>query len=127
MTPSLPKNQARQVRTLGESPAEARRRMQSSGGAAEPESEARPPLGEEVKGPLQPKHLAAIEAADGGFKGGASDGPVEDYEEPVEPPTPSKAMETIRQLSQDKLQLRSELDAALAKLGRYEARFGEID
>lgn len=127
MTPSLPKNQAKQVRTLGESPAEARRRMQSSGGAGEPELEARPPLGQEVKGPLRPEHLAAIEKAEGGFKGGATDGPVEDYDEPVEPPTPSKAMDMIRQLSQDKLQLRSELDAALSKLGRYEARFGEID
>lgn len=125
--PAIPKNQAKQVRTLGESPAEARRRMQSSGGAGEPELEARPPLGQEVKGPLQPQHIAAIEAAEGGFKGGASDGPVEDYEEPVEPPTPSKAMETIRQLSQDKLQLQTERDSALNLVSRYKAKYGELD
>jgi hypothetical protein len=123
MAPSLPKNQAKQVRTLGETPAEARARMESSAGAVVEQ----PPRGQEVKGPLRPEHLAAIEQAEGGFKGGASDGPVEDYEEPVEPPTPSKAMETIRQLSQDKLQLQTERDSALNLVSRYKAKYGELD
>ena len=113
---------------MGETPAEARRRMASSGGADGASAEATPPLGEEVEGPLQPQHLAAIEKAEGGFSGGPADGgTTEDAPDEIEPPTPSKAMETIRQLSQDKLQLQTELDAALAKLGRYEAQFGELD
>jgi hypothetical protein len=117
-------NSATQVPSMGETPAEARRRMTSGGGTAETTS----PFGEEIKGPLQPQHLAAIEEAEGGFSGGPVDGgTVEDAPDEIEPPTPSKAMETIRQLSQDKLQLQTELDAALAKVGRYEAKYEEVD
>jgi hypothetical protein len=127
MRPSRP-NSATQVSSMGETPAEARRRMASSGGADGARTEAAPPLGEEVEGPLGPQHIAAIEQAEGGFSGGPVDGgTVEDAPDEIEPPTPSKAMDTIRQLSQDKLQLQTELDAALAKLGRYESKFGELD
>lgn len=127
--PTLPKNKARQVSSLGESPAEARRRMQSSGGAAAPKTEAKPPLGEEVAGPLQPKHIAAIREAEEGFSGGGPtrDGTTQEVEETTEPPTPSKAMEVIRQLSQEKLQLQSELNAALNLIGRYKVAHGELD
>lgn len=125
--PTLQPPKANQVSSLGETPAEARRRMAHSGGGSTPQSETRPPLGEKVEGPLTPEHMKAIRDAEEGFSGGGTDGSVEDVEETTEPPTPSKAMETIRQLSQDKLQLQSERDAALNKLQRYEAQFGEID
>jgi hypothetical protein len=116
---------AKQVSSLGETPAEARRRMRSSGGV---EAKATPPLGEEVTGPLQPKHIAAIREADEGFGGGPTEGAtVEEAGDTADPPSPAKAMQVIRQLSQDKLQLRTELDAALAKLNRYERKFGELD
>lgn len=108
-----------QVAKLGESPADARRRM-ASGATVEQ------PVGQEVEGPLTPEQMAAIREAEEGFSGGAG-GTVEDAVETTEPPTPSKAMETIRQLGQEKLQLQTELDAAYGKLGRYEAKFGEID
>lgn len=123
MQPGRP-NSATQVSSMGETPAEARRRMASGGAAAE----TKPPLGEEVEGPLQPQHLAAIEEAEGGFSGGPVDGgTVEEAPDEIEPPTPSKAMETIRQLSQDKLQLQTERDAALSKVARYEEKYGELD
>lgn len=126
--PELPKNSATQVSSLGETPAEARRRMQSSGGGSAPQAETQLPAGKEVEGPLTPQHIAAIQEADEGFSGDpVSGGTVEEAPDMTEPPTPSKAMETIRQLSQDKNQLRTELDAALNKLQRYEAQFGEID
>lgn len=120
---------AQQVSKLGESPAEARRRMSSGGGsAATAESETQPPLGEEVKGPLKAEHIAAIREADEGFGGGpVSGGTVEDAEELTEPPTPAKAMDMIRQLSQDKVQLSTELDAALKKVARYENKYGPLD
>jgi hypothetical protein len=108
---------------MGETPAEARRRMGSSDGAV---VETEPPLGEEVEGPLSPEHMAAIRAADEGFSGGAGE-TVEDAVETTEPPTPSKAMEVIRQLGQDKIQLRSELDAALNLVERYKSVYGELD
>lgn len=123
--PTLQPKKANQVSSLGETPAEARRRMASGGGSEV--AETRPPLGEEVKR-LTPEHMAKIREADEGFSGGpAAGGTVEEAEELTEPPTPSKAMDTIRQLSQEKNQLSTELDAALAKLQRYAARFGEID
>lgn len=119
--PQVPQNKARQVRSLGETPAEARKRMAA---AAEVEQ----PKGTEVEGPLTPAHLAAIEAAEGGFKDtGVSDGPPQDIDELAEPPSPSKAMETIRQLSTEKNQCRAELDAALQLVQRYRNKFGELD
>lgn len=102
--------------------------MQSSGGGEAPAAEAKPPLGEQVDGPLKPEHIAAIREADEGFSGGPpQDAAVEEAEDATPPPSPTKAMDTIRQLSQNNLQLQTELDAALAKLQRYEAQFGEID
>lgn len=122
------KSNAKQVSSLGESPAEARRRMQSSGGAGSVESETRPPLGEEVKGPLTPQHIATIREAEEGFGGGPGDGAsVEEGIETAEPPTPSKAMEMIRQLGQEKIQLLTERDSALGVVERYKARYGELD
>jgi hypothetical protein len=120
------KSNAKQVSSLGESPAEARRRMQSSGGGTAPQSETRPPGGAQQVGPT-PRHIAAMRDQEGFGGGPVEGGTVEEAPDLAEPPTPSKAMETIRQLSQDKNQLRAELDAALNKLQRYEARFGEID
>lgn len=118
--PAMKRNTGTQLPSIGETPAEARKRM-AAGDPPEPK-------GEEVKGPLQPQHLAAIEAAEGGFSGAPVDGgPVEDYEEPVEPPTPTKAAEMIRQLSQDKIQLQAEYDAAVNLLERYKAAYGELD
>jgi len=103
--------------------------MSSGGGTgAVVESETKPPLGEEVDGPLGAEHMAAIRQADEGFKDSDKrDGTVEEAEELTEPPTPSKAMDMIRQLSQDKLQLSTERDAALDKVARYEAKYGELD
>lgn len=115
------KSNARQVSSLGESPAEARRRMQSSGGGEAPASPA-------ASGPPSPQHVAAMREQEG-FGGGpdTADGSVEEGVELAEPPTPSKAMETIRQLSQDKNQAITERDAALALVGRYKAVYGELD
>lgn len=122
------KSNAKQVSALGESPAEARRRMEASGGAAAVTAETRPPLGEEVEGPLTPQHMAAIREADEGFGGGPTeDATVEDADETTAPPSPEKAMEMIRQLGQDKVQLSTELDAALNLVSRYKARYGELD
>lgn len=119
----LQPTKAKQLKTLGETPAEARKRMASSAGA-----EVEQPKGMEVEGPLTPAHLAAIEAEEGGFKDtGKSDGPPQDLDELAEPPSPSKAMEVIRQLSQDKNQLQAELDAALHQVQRYRAQFGDLD
>lgn len=121
-------SKATQVSRLGESPAEARRRMQTSGGAGEASSETQPPLGKEVKGPLTPQHIAEIREAEEGFGGGpTSGGSVEEATDLAEPPTPSKAMEMIQQLSQDKLQLQTELSSALNVVERYRARYGELD
>jgi hypothetical protein len=121
--PTLAKNQARQVSRIGETPAEARARMRAAEGKSESE-----PKGEEVEGPLSPEHLAAIREAEEGFGGGPVDGgTVEEAEETTEPPTPSKAMEVIRQLSQDKLQLQAEQDSALNLVARYKAQYGELD
>lgn len=118
-----PKQQvrAKQISRLGETPAEARARMKQSGGAAEPT------LGGQQVAQLTPSHLAAIAEQEEGFSGGASDGPVEDYEEQTEPPTPTKAMALIRQLSQDKAQLQAELDVAYSLINRYKAEYGELD
>ncbi len=121
--PQVPQTKAKQVRRLGETPAEARKRMGSSDGA-----KVEQPQGTKVEGPLTPAHLAAIEAAEGGFKDtGKSDGPPQDLDELSEPPSPSKAMDTIRQLSQDKNQLQAELDAALNQVQRYRQQFGDLD
>lgn len=121
-------SKAKQVSSLGETPAQARARMDSGGGSDAVESETQPPLGKEVEGPLGPQHMAAIRDADEGFGGGpAVDGTVQDAEEITEPPTPEKAMGMIRQLSQDKTQFMTERDAALSKVARYEAKYGELD
>lgn len=121
--PTIQPPKANQVDRLGETPAEARERMSSGGG----ETVTRAPLGQEVE-QLTPSHIAKIREADEGFSGGpASGGTVEDAEELTEPPTPSKAMDMIRQLSQDKRQLETERDAAINKVQRYEAKYGELD
>lgn len=118
--PALPKNKAHRVSRLGETPAEARARMASGGSKSQPR-------GEQVD-ELLPQHIAAIRAADEGFKGGpAEGGTVEDAEETTEPPTPSKAMDMIRQLGQEKMQLMAERDSALNLVERYKARYGELD
>lgn len=128
---TAPTSKAKQVSSLGESPAEARRRMGSSGGGATPEAASRPPLSDADSGagrPLSDVEVATIREKEEGFSGGPAEGDtVEESADLIEPPTPEKAVDTIRQLSQDKLQLQTELDAALAKLQRYEAQFGEID
>lgn len=116
------KSNARQVSSLGETPAEARRRMQSSGGAAIAETAA-----PAATGPPGPKHIAAMRDQEGFGGGPGDDGTIEDAPELTEPPTPSKAMETIRQLSQDKNQAITERDAALNLVSRYKAAFGELD
>ena len=119
--PGLQPTKAKQVDSLGETPAEARARMQSSGASAKA---ATSPSG--IAG-ASPRHIAAMREQEG-FGGGPTEGgTVEDAPDLVEPPTPSKAMESIRQLSQDKLQLQSELDAALNQLQRYRATYGELD
>lgn len=123
--PQLQPIKAKQVKQLGETPAQAAKRV-----AAERRGEAtvEQPKGTEVEGPLTPAHMAAIEAEDGGFKDtGVSDGPPQELEELTEPPTPSKAMDMIRQLSQDKNQLQTELDAALNLVQRYRREHGELD
>jgi hypothetical protein len=121
--PGMGRIEAKQLPNLGETPAEARKRMESSSGA-----EVEQPRGTEVEGPLRAEHLAAIEAEEGGFKDtGRSDGPPQDLDDLAEPPSPSKAMEVINQLSQEKNQAFSELDAALALVQRYRAKFGELD
>ncbi len=120
------KSSARRVDSMGETPAEARRRMQPSGateGVTDP-----PSAGAQVDGSLTPAHMAAIREADEGFGGGPVDGgTIEDAEETIEPPTPSKAMAMIQQLGQDKIQLQTELDAALNVVARYRAAYGGID
>lgn len=121
------KSNAKQVSSMGETPAEARHRM-ASGGADAPAAETPPPLGQEVKGPLTAQHLAAISAQEEGFSGTAiSGGTVEDAEETTKPPSPSKAMEMIRQLGQEKIQVLAERDAAIGLVDRYKAAFGELD
>lgn len=123
--PGIARIEAKQVRKLGETPAEARARMAADGPDA---AEVEQPRGAEVTGPLTPAHLAAIEAAEGGFRPTEkSDGPPQDLDELSEPPSPSKAMEVIRQLSQDKNQLQTELDAALQLVQRYRQKFGDLD
>jgi hypothetical protein len=97
--------------------------MKSADGAA---VEAR--RGQEVD-ELMPAHMAAISAADEGFSqpSKTDDSPAVEFEDKVEPPSPQKAIEVIRQLTQDKLQLLSERDAALNLVARYEQHFGELD
>lgn len=118
-------SKAKQVSSLGETPAEARRRMESSGGASAPASET--PPAPAAAGPPSPRHIAAMREQEGFGGGPGDDATVEDAPELTEPPTPSKAMETIRQLSQDKNQAITEREAALALVERYKATFGELD
>lgn len=118
------RSNAKQVSSLGETPAEARRRMSESGGAPAAQAEESPA----AAGPPSPRHIAAMREQEG-FGGGpeTADGSVEDAPELAEPPSPSKAMETIRQLSQDKNQAIAERDSALALVERYKNKFGELD
>jgi hypothetical protein len=118
------KSNAKQLSSLGETPAEARARMKSAGSAQSSSPQLR---GEEVP-ELLPQHIAAIREAEEGFKGTAvSGGTVEDAEETTEPPTPSKAMEMIRQLGQEKIQFQTERDSALNLVERYRSQFGDLD
>lgn len=112
---------ATQLPSLGQSPAEARRAMQAtSGGGPEGASGVKVDY-------LTTDHIAAIREAEEGFSVSSVDGSFEEAEETTEPPTPSKAMDMIRQLSQDKLQLQTERDAALHLVSRYVTEFGELE
>lgn len=119
------RSNAKQVDRLGETPAEARRRMESSGGAGAPAG--RGPAPAAASGPPGPRHIAAMREQEGFGGGPTEDSTVEEAPDLTEPPTPSKAMETIRQLSQDKNQAITERDAALALVERYKSEFGELD
>lgn len=126
-----PRRKARQVGSIGESPAEARAKQESSGTIVPTEGALTvpaPPRGEEVTGPLTNAQLAAIEESEGGFKdNGVRDGVVQDVEETAEAPSPEKAVEMIRQISQDKLQLTTERDVALHIIERYRNLYGDLD
>lgn len=124
MTPGQ-KSNARQVSSLGETPAEARRRMQSSGGAAAPSSETT--SAPAAVGPPSPRHIAAMREQEGFGGGPSEESTVEEASDLTEPPTPSKAMETIRQLSQDKNQAITERDAALQLVERYRNKYGDLE
>lgn len=127
------RSNAKQVSSLGESPAEARKRMAAE--AAGQEETIPPhgidgsgPQGQEVEGPLRPQHIAEIEAKEGGFQGQAvSGGITEERGDREEQPSPARAMDMIRQLSQDKLTLQAERDAALGLVERYRAQYGDLD
>jgi hypothetical protein len=125
-------SRAKQVPSLGESPAEARARMSAEAAGHEeaipPRGIAEAPQGQEVEGPLTPQHIAEIEAKEGGFQGEAvSGGITEERGDREELPSPSKAMDMIRQLSNDKIQLQTERDAALYQVERYRALYGDLD
>lgn len=114
------KSKAKRVSSLGETPAEARARMQSatsppdaSGGVA-----LAPPPG---------VPLVVSEEIEGFGGGPAPDNIVEERAGDEAAPTPSKAMDMIRQLGQDKVQLQTELDAALNLVECYKAVHGELD
>lgn len=111
-----------QVSSMGESPAQARRRMETSGAATPEQPQAR---GEEVP-ELTAEHMAAIRKADEGFRGGPG-GTFEEAEELTEPPTPSKAMDMIRQLSQENVQLMTERNVALDLVEHYRTKYGDLE
>lgn len=114
----------KQVSSLGESPAEARRRMASGG-----RNDERVPQGRGKFVPtLTPQHMAEIRESQEGFAGGPAGGTTEDVDEPLDShPSPTKAMEMIRQLGQEKMQFLTERNAALSLVERYKAKYGELD
>lgn len=114
-------SKAKQVSSLGETPAEARARMQSA--ASTPDASG----GVELAPP--PGVPLAVSEEIEGFGGGPApeDAIVEERAGDEAAPTPSKAMDMIRQLGQDKVQLQTELDAALNLVERYKAVHGELD
>lgn len=118
---------AKQVSRLGETPAEARARMQSSGGGAAPQVETAAPLSEDSSEPTPAQHVAAMREQEGFGGGPTEDSTVEETTDQTAPPSPEKAMETIRQLSQEKIQLITERDAACALVERYRAKHGDLD
>lgn len=114
--------QVRQVKSMGETPAEARQRAAEAAAAGAPQGK-----GEEVP-EFTAEHLSSIREAEEGFSAPSAEGAtVETGEETTEPPSPEKAMKTIRQLSQDKNQAIAERDAALGLVERYRAQYGDLD
>lgn len=97
--------------------------MAADGGA--PQAETRPPVADSA--PPSPRHIAAMREQEGFGGGPPENGTVQEAGDLADPPSPAKAMEVIRQQAQEKNQLQSELDAALNKIARYEAAYGEVD
>lgn len=124
--------QVRQVKSMGETPAEARQRAAEAAAAGPKPPDATGPDGPQGQGEevaeFTAEHLASIREAEEGFSAPSAEGAtVETGEETTEPPSPEKAMDMIRQLSQDKLQLQTELSAALNLVDRYRAAHGDLD
>lgn len=126
MSAAQPLISAKQVSTLGETPAEARRRLASE--ASDPIPAGPQGIGEEVP-ELTAEHVAAIREAEEGFTAPASaeEEAPQIAEETTAPPSPEKAMDMIQQLSQEKIQFQTELDAAYGVITRYKAKYGELD
>lgn len=123
--------QVRQVPSMGETPAEARQRAAEAARVGVPDKQMQAGTtvtqGQEVP-ELTAEHLSFIREAEEGFSApSAKSATVETGEETTEPPSPEKAMNLIRQLSQEKIQAISERDAALALVERYKSAFGEVD
>lgn len=126
----MPQRKAHQVPSLGESPAQARERMKAEGTVEGPPfvPEGRALVGVEVAGNLTAAQVAEIHAKEGGFQGDAvSGGITEERGDRPDLPSPSRAMDMIRQLSNDKNTLTAERDAAINLVERYRAQFGDID
>jgi hypothetical protein len=115
-------SKAKQVSSLGETPAQARARMQSAA-ATSPDASGGVALAPPPGVPLEVSE--EIE----GFGGGPApeDAIVEERAGDEAAPTPSKAMEMIRQLGQDKVQLQTELDAAFNVIERYRGKYGDLE
>lgn len=115
----------RQVPQLGESPTEARERMAANEPPAE---EVAAPVGTEVDGPLTPAQMAAIAAEDEGFGGSPDpDGPAEEHGIGANGGlSPTKAFDTIQNLTNEKFKLIAERDAAIAECEAYFNEFGPL-
>lgn len=117
-------SKAKQVSRLGESPAEARKRMSES--AARPDPDARtgggtlPPI---AGVPL--KVSAELE----GFGGPPVDGnEVQEQERgDSHAPSPTAAVNMLRELGNQNNQLKEELSAAFGVIELYKSKFGELD
>lgn len=124
----MPRIKAKEVSQLGETPAEARARMTRSAPAATGVAEAFAAAAQpELSTSAPARHYAAMMEQEGfAAPPGVEDPTTEDAVETTEPPTPTKAMAMIRQLSQEKLQMQTELDAALHIIALYKDAFGEL-